>query len=175
MKRVVEIVGNILLLAAGTLLVVATVSLLFQVVSRYFFNSPTVWSEELAIFCFVWATMLAVPVAFLRREHIVIDFVVNVLPAGLQRLINPLTDLVSAVTLGVVGFYAVPLLDVAERQSLSGLSMLFQTTVPLSYLYLAVPVGCALCVLLILYRVAVPIPAPDPVAEAIHTPETMEV
>ncbi|MFK5635881.1 MULTISPECIES: TRAP transporter small permease [unclassified Ornithinimicrobium] len=172
MKRITDFVANTLLLVAGTLITISTVSLLIQVVSRYFLNSPTVWSEELAIFCFVWSTMLVVPVAFLRREHIVISFAVDALPHTLQRIVNPLTDLVSAVTLGVVGFYAVRLLSAAERQSMSGLTMLFNTTVPLSYLYLAVPVGCALSVVLIIYRIVVPIPVPDPVAHAIKTPET---
>ncbi|USQ79171.1 TRAP transporter small permease [Ornithinimicrobium faecis] len=172
MKRISNLVANTLLFVAGVLITISTVSLLIQVVSRYFFNAPTVWSEELAIFCFVWSTMLAVPVAFLRREHIVIDFAVNALPKGLQRLVNPLTDLICAVTLGVIGFFAVRLLEAADRQSLSGLTMLFKSTIPLSSLYLAIPVGCALSVVLILYRIVAPIPAPDPVAEAITSAET---
>lgn len=172
MKRITDIVANTLLFLAGVLITISTVSLLVQVISRYFFNAPTVWSEELAIFCFVWSTMLAVPVAFLRREHIVIDFAVNALPHSLQRLVKPGTDLICAVTLGVVGFFAVRLLEAADRQSLSGLSMLFGSSIPLSSLYLAIPVGCALCVVLILYRIVAPIPAPDPVADAVTTPET---
>lgn len=172
MKRFADILANALLFLAGVLITISTVSLLVQVISRYFFNSPTVWSEELAIFCFVWSTMLAVPVAFLRREHIVIDFAVNALPQALRRLVNPLTDLICAMTLGVIGFFAVRLLDAADRQSLSGMTMLFKTTIPLSSLYLAIPVGCALCVVLILYRIVAPIPAPDPVAEAVTSAET---
>ncbi|WP_109472023.1 TRAP transporter small permease [Ornithinimicrobium cavernae] len=172
MKRVTDLLANALLFIAGVLITVSTVSLLIQVVSRYFFNAPTVWSEELAIFCFVWSTMLAVPVAFLRREHIVIDFAVNALPRSVRRLVNPLTDLICAVTLGVIGYFAVQLLHAAGRQSLSGLTMLFQATIPLSALYLAIPVGCALSVLLILYRIVAPIPTPDPVAEAIASAET---
>lgn len=172
MKRITDLLANALLFIAGVLITISTVSLLIQVISRYFFNAPTVWSEELAIFCFVWSTMLAVPVAFLRREHIVIDFAVNALPRSLRRLVNPLTDLICAVTLAVLGYFAVQLLHAAGRQSLSGLTMLFKTTIPLSSLYLAIPVGCFLCVALILYRIVSPIPAPDPVADAISTPET---
>lgn len=172
MRRVVDVVANALLVVAGTLITISTVSLLIQVVSRYVFNAPTVWSEELAIFCFVWTTMLAVPVAFLRREHIVIDFAVDALPRGVRRIINPATDVVSAVTLGVIGFFAVRLLESAQRQSMSGLSMLFGAEVPLSLLYLAVPVGCALSVVFLLYRIVVPLPPSDAVTDAVNTPET---
>lgn len=172
MRKLTNGLAGVLLFIAGTLLVIATTSLLIQVVSRYFFNSPTVWSEELAIFSFVWATMLAVPVAFLRREHITIDFVVNAFPRALRRLVNPLTDLICAATLGVVGYFALRLLGAAERQALAGLSMLFGADVPLSFLYLAIPVGCALCVLFILYRIVAPLPAPDPVADVVGTAET---
>lgn len=160
-----------LLLVAGVLITVSTVSLLTQVVSRYFLNTPTVWSEELAIFCFVWSTMLAVPVAFFRREHIVIDFAINALPRLVRRVINPLTDLICAFTLGVVGYYSVRLLSAADRQSLSGLSMLADATVPLSYLYLAVPVGCFLSVALILFRMALPAKDDAAPADPVVTPE----
>ena len=172
MKRITDIVANALLMVAGTLITISTLSLLTQVISRYVFNSPTVWSEELAIFCFVWCTMLAVPVGFLRREHIVIGFAVDALPRALQRVVNPLTDLVSAVTLGVIGFFAVRLLAAAERQSMSGLTMLFDTRIPLTYLYLAVPVGLALCVVMILCRIAMPLSKSNPAADGIKTPGT---
>lgn len=151
-RTVLSRVCDTLLLVAGLLITVSTVSLLLQVVSRYFFNAPTVWSEELAIFCFVWSTMLAVPVAFFRREHIVIDFALNALPGAARRLVQPLIDLICVVTLGVVGYFSVRLLSAADRQSLSGLSMLADATVPLSALYLAIPVGCFTSVALILGR-----------------------
>lgn len=172
MRRITDVAANALLFIAGVLITVSTVSLLIQVISRYFFNAPTVWSEELAIFCFVWSTMLAVPVAFLRREHIVIDFAVKPLPPRLQRLVVSATDLICVATFAVVGFYAVRLLEAAGRQSLSGLSMMFGSSIPLSSLYLAIPVGCVLCVVFILYRIVVPIPLPDPIADVISTPET---
>lgn len=160
-----------LLLAAGLLITISTVSLLLQVVSRYFFNAPTVWSEELAIFCFVWSTMLAVPVAFFRREHIVIDFAVNALPGALRTLVSLLTDVICVITLGVVGYFSVRLLAAAERQSLSGLSMLVDATVPLSALYLAIPVGCFASVALIIGRLVLRTDDAEP-AGPVVTPET---
>lgn len=157
MKAITDLLAKVLLTLAGVLITISTVSLLVQVISRYFFNAPTVWSEELAIFCFVWSTMLAVPVAFLRREHIVIDFVVTRLPERLQPWVIKGTDVICAATLGIIGYFSWLLLAAAGRQSLSGLSMLFETRVPTSALYLAIPVGCGLCVLLILYRLTVPL------------------
>lgn len=169
MKRLIDLLATTLLLLAGLLITTSTVSLLIQVVSRYFFNAPTVWSEELAIFCFVWSTMLAVPVAFLRREHIVIDFVVTRIPQAIQSWVIKGTDVICAVTLGVIGYFSWQLLSAADRQSLSGMSMLFQSRVPMSALYLAIPVGCALCVVLILYRLTVPLTEGVDGSEAVDT------
>lgn len=159
MQRITDTAAKLLLFVAGVLITIATVSLLIQVVSRYFFNAPTVWSEELAIFCFVWSTMLAVPVAFLRRDHIVIDFVVKAMPDRMQPWVVKGTDLICAATMGTIGYFAWALLPAAGRQSLSGLSMLLDSRVPLSLLYLAIPVGCALSVAFIGYRLVIPIAA----------------
>jgi tripartite ATP-independent transporter DctM subunit len=56
--------------ATGAVLVVAEIVILFAgVVSRYVFNSPLIWSDELANFLFLWLTMCGTIVALRRDEH----------------------------------------------------------------------------------------------------------
>lgn len=67
---------------AEHLIVLITLGMIFaamaQVVSRYVFNAPLSWSEELSRFLFVWLSFLAAWLAWRRREHI-----------GLQLLPEP--------------------------------------------------------------------------------------
>lgn len=44
--------------------------------------------EELSISAFVWVTFMGVSVAYKRRAHICIDFVVNALPGKIQQAIE---------------------------------------------------------------------------------------
>jgi len=49
---------------AGAAVVVMTFSALYQVVARYIFSSPPIWTEELARYAMVWAGLLGASVAF---------------------------------------------------------------------------------------------------------------
>jgi tripartite ATP-independent transporter DctM subunit len=60
--RVVEFVGAMLVLAE-------TCILFAGVVSRYVFNSPIIWTDELATFLFLWLAMIGAVVALRRDGH----------------------------------------------------------------------------------------------------------
>ena len=54
----------------GAMLVLAETCILFAgVVSRYVFNSPIMWTDELATFLFLWLSMLGAVVALRRDGH----------------------------------------------------------------------------------------------------------
>lgn len=46
-----------------------------QVVWRYLFNDPLVWSEELARYLFIWISYISAWVAWKNRAHIALDAV----------------------------------------------------------------------------------------------------
>lgn len=55
---------------------VATLGLvLAQVISRYVFNSPLTWTEELARFALVWLTFVSAGFVMARRMHVTVDLV----------------------------------------------------------------------------------------------------
>jgi tripartite ATP-independent transporter DctM subunit len=60
--RCVEFIGAILVLAE-------TCILFAGVVSRYVFNSPIIWTDELATFLFLWLAMIGAVVALRRDGH----------------------------------------------------------------------------------------------------------
>ncbi|WP_242559171.1 MULTISPECIES: TRAP transporter large permease subunit [Pandoraea] len=69
--------------AAAVLLVVAeTLILLAGVVSRYGFDNPLTWSDELAQILFIWLSMLGAVLALDRGEHMRLSAIVNKLPAA---------------------------------------------------------------------------------------------
>jgi tripartite ATP-independent transporter DctM subunit len=60
--QVVEFIGAVLVLAE-------TCILFAGVVSRYVFNSPIIWTDELATFLFLWLSMIGAVVALRRDGH----------------------------------------------------------------------------------------------------------
>lgn len=59
------------------IVVVEICILLIGVVSRYFFHSPTVWSDEVASTLFLWLCMLGAVLALQRGEHMRLSTVVG--------------------------------------------------------------------------------------------------
>jgi tripartite ATP-independent transporter DctM subunit len=65
---------------AAALVAVEVVVLLAGVVSRYVFNRPLTWSDELASILFLWLAMLGAVIALRRDEHMRLTTVVARLP-----------------------------------------------------------------------------------------------
>ncbi len=74
-------------LAAG--LVAAEIVILFGgVISRYVFDRPLVWSDELASTLFLWLAMLGAVIAFRRDEHMRMTACVGLLPPPRRALLD---------------------------------------------------------------------------------------
>ena len=65
-----EIIGAILFIMMFAILVA-------QIIFRQIFDSPLVWSEELAILLFTYVGMLGVSIGVKYRQHVFIDFLYN--------------------------------------------------------------------------------------------------
>jgi tripartite ATP-independent transporter DctM subunit len=82
----------------AAILVVLEVLVLFAgVVSRYVFNRPLVWSDELATILFLWLAMLGSVVALRRGEHMRLTAVANMVPASWRGPLETFTSIVVAV------------------------------------------------------------------------------
>ena len=77
-----------------------------QIVLRYVFNYPLVWTDEAAQYCFVWVCFLGWTMAARKRIHIGINVVIDRFPARARRALHALWCLAGvgfALVLAVVG------------------------------------------------------------------------
>ncbi len=76
-----------LLARLGDLLVVTIALMLFgEVVARYAFNAPTIWTQDIAVTLQVWFTYLGMAYVLRRRELIRITAVIALLGPRLRRV-----------------------------------------------------------------------------------------
>jgi tripartite ATP-independent transporter DctM subunit len=81
-------VGSAVEIAAAGL-VIAEIAILFGgVISRYMFDRPLVWSDELASTLFLWLAMLGAVIAFHRDEHMRMTACVGMLPGPARALLD---------------------------------------------------------------------------------------
>jgi tripartite ATP-independent transporter DctM subunit len=82
---------------AAILVAVEIVVLFAGAVSRYVFDAPLTWSDELASILFLWLAMLGAVIALRRGEHMRLTAVVTRLPERWRALLETLAALVVAV------------------------------------------------------------------------------
>lgn len=59
-------------LSAGCILIIAGATL-YEVVSRYVFDSPTLWAQDLSVYAMIWCTFLGLAATEQSGAHIRID------------------------------------------------------------------------------------------------------
>jgi tripartite ATP-independent transporter DctM subunit len=98
MRQAAHVVDNLighLAEAIGAAIVVAETVILFAgVVSRYVFNSPIIWTDELANFLFLWLSMIGTVVALRGNGHMRLTTLVNWVRPSLGKWFNSVAALV---------------------------------------------------------------------------------
>jgi tripartite ATP-independent transporter DctM subunit len=73
----------------SAILIALIVSLLLTgVVSRYVFNYPVIWVDEVVSIAFLWVAMLGSVLAIDRNEHLRLSLFADMLPKPQQRFVN---------------------------------------------------------------------------------------
>lgn len=99
LRRVDAALGLAIDVPAAGLVVAEVVVLLAGVVSRYVFELPLVWSDELASILFIWLAMLGSVGAFRRGEHMQMTAFVSSTPMRTQAVFEAFAGVASAVFL----------------------------------------------------------------------------
>ncbi|WP_439286979.1 TRAP transporter large permease [Lonepinella sp. BR2357] len=83
----------------GTLLFIIFLILVTQVIARQIFDSPLIWSEELARLLFVYVAMLGISMAVRSQQHIYLDFITNLMPPKIRKVISTFVQLLIFVSI----------------------------------------------------------------------------
>ena len=135
MKFLRFIYANFLEILAVLAFVVLSFLTFFQVCSRYIFQTPITFSEEIARFLFIWMSFLGAAIAMKHDKHIRLDL--------LQERMRPDLRLLVAICVFLLIFCFSALVCV------QGLKLSFATTrqiapvsrIPMAYIYLIVPIS----------------------------------
>lgn len=108
-----------------------------QVISRYFFNMPLGWTDEMSLIMMFWFAFLSIGVLARRRRLMMVDAFVVFLPRRGRLILSAIVQLGSAACLAWVAFLCVRLMELAEGQLSTAMK------IPYSLIYLSLPIGLA--------------------------------
>lgn len=110
----------------------------FQVVARYVFNRPPVWTEELARYCQVWIILLTSPLCIRKGSHLAVDYFGHRLQPSRRRRLDILTGFLIIFYTAVVTVHGVRLAVVGRFQVSPAMG------INMSVVFLVLPVSGAL-------------------------------
>jgi TRAP-type C4-dicarboxylate transport system permease small subunit len=123
-------------LITGALLAMSLV-LIAQVIMRYVFRSPFVWSEELARYLLIWLSMMGTSLAVRESRHISVDFLPVVFGPRSYALFATIAHIGNLIFCILMIWYAVPV--IIRLAAIGQLSP--SLGIPMWLIYAAVPVG----------------------------------
>ncbi len=118
--------------------------MLIQVFTRYVFNHPLPWTEELSRFSYIWAIFLGAILAQRSKSHMTVTILIEKLPSKARLVLEVLTDLFSALVMGIV-LYGTWI----QMKKTYGI---LASSIPISYtfVYLALAIGATGMIVLLL-------------------------
>jgi len=123
----------LILLVAGLVL-----DVLWQVFSRFVLNDPSSWTDELATLLIIWVAMIGASVAFIRNNHLGVDYFVGKL--------KPRPRLISEILVqGLICLFAVIVLLLGGTKLVT-LTLLTEQVSPallvkMGHVYMALPLS----------------------------------
>lgn len=103
----------------GTLFLITFAILITQIVARQLFNSPLIWSEELARLLFVYVGMLGISIAIRQQQHVYIDFITNLMSPKVKKIAFSCVQILIFISLILFIHFGIRLLNKATFQLVS--------------------------------------------------------
>ena len=128
----------------GLMLLMVGFFVLYEVVCRYVFQSPTLWVMDYSIYFVMWAVLLGSAYTMRTRGHVLVDIVIKkISPANRRILQICLHTIILAFALTITAAGALSCVRAYQMKELT-MSALY---IPLYYPMSSIPVGFALMAL----------------------------
>ncbi|MBQ7247594.1 MAG: TRAP transporter small permease [Lachnospiraceae bacterium] len=120
----------------------ALVVMTIQIVTRYFFNHPLVWTEEVARFLNIFAVMTTLAWAIRLHCEMKVTVVVDFLPKKLRKFIGEVMYLFGLVIIVYLFYNSIYVVIEAQKTGKIGAA----TEIPYWIIYLSAPFGFGLAI-----------------------------
>lgn len=141
-----EWMNKIIMGACITLFALMVVIGSYQIITRYFFNKPSTFSEELLTYTFTWMSLLASAYVFGKRDHMRMAFIADKFKGKKKIILDIIIEiLILAFCLLVMGWGGWQIMMLSMQQKTASLG------VPMGYIYAILPfTGVAITIYCIL-------------------------
>jgi len=128
----------------GLMLLTVGLFVLYEVVCRYVFQSPTLWVMDYSIYFVMWAVLLGSAYTMRTRGHVLVDVVINKISPANRRIVQiGIHSIILAFTFTITAAGVFSCIRAYQMKELT-MSALY---IPLYYPMSSIPVGFGLMAL----------------------------
>ena len=142
MQAIRNILDKVIITFCVILFMMMTVVGTYQIVTRYFFNSPSTISEELITYSFTWLSILSAAYVFGQRGHLCMAFVYNKFTGAKRVYLDMFSEILvilTAILLLIYGGYIMAAENVTQLTASLGVNMgLVYSVLPISGIIITV-------------------------------------
>lgn len=84
LRKINDLIEALLRVTGGLLFIAFITTILFQVIARNFIAMPFVWTDEIAMFCFIWSVFIGSAVGYRKGLH----YLVEIFPENYVKINN---------------------------------------------------------------------------------------
>ncbi len=136
-----ENINKLFAFVAGVIVIFTMLAVVYEVVMRYFFRSPTLWTVEVSGYSLLYITFLGAAWVLMHEGHVKIDLLTNRLKPNTQVILNIITSIFGVIVMLVIAWYSARV-TWASYQTNYLASTELQT--PLFIVFLIIPIGSLL-------------------------------
>jgi TRAP-type C4-dicarboxylate transport system permease small subunit len=118
----------------SAMVVVTTLGVFF----RYVLNNALPWAEEADRYLFIWLSFVGASITMRHKAHIAVDLLLRYVSPAWRRVIALVAHASVLVFLGMVFWASLPVVELTSETRATA------TDIPMSWVYIAAPVGCIL-------------------------------
>lgn len=142
LEKIRKVIDVVLSYACAFLFALMVVVGTYQIVTRYFFNSPSTISEELLTYSFTWMALLSSALVFGKRDHMRMGFIADKLTGTPKKVLEIVIELMILVfTAGVMVWGGYTIMQLSMTQITASLG------IPMGVVYIVLPLSGVLIVI----------------------------
>lgn len=136
MEAIRNILDKVLEKICCILLAIMVVLIFWQVFTRYVLGHPSVFSEALAKYLFIWLIFFSMAYVFGKREHMAIEFFADKLSKKKRLILDNLNQVLIILFSSGVLIYGGIFTTIYQMQKIDA-----TLQIPMGYIYMIVPIS----------------------------------
>lgn len=148
MEKMINKTADVITVIVGALFIAIFFANILNITARYLFGISYIWIPDLARILFIWMVLLGGTAAYIKKQHLIIDFVKNKFRGKMLMISDGLLNLTMA------GFFVL-LVVKGIRITVNRMNIPYDSweAVPTGVAYIAVPIAGIIMFLATMVRI----------------------